>query len=232
MLAVSPPGPRVLELVRDPSSGSTAALARLAAPLRACGVHASAMLAHGGALAPLAAAGIDGHLVPFGDEPSWMAVNATAALIDTAAIDVLRAWPGSHALGALAAALTGRSCLAAPPLPALNMRELEAQRLVPGMHLAMPHEAAALAATLVPESTGRLIDPDRPDLLADAVRDLLDDGATRARMGASAREVVSRLHGVDAAAHHQAALFAKLAAPRRPERAARARSAAPASADR
>lgn len=60
------------------------------------------MLAYGAALAPLAAVAIDAHVVPFGDKPSWKALAATATLIDAAAIDVLRAWPGSHALGALA----------------------------------------------------------------------------------------------------------------------------------
>lgn len=89
-----------------------------------------------------------------------------------------------------------------------------------------------LAATLVPERTGRLVDPDRPDQLADALRDLLDDGEARARFGAAAREAVASLHGVEAGAQRQAALFAKRAAPRRPERPARARSAAPATADR
>jgi glycosyltransferase involved in cell wall biosynthesis len=76
----------------------------------------------------------------------------------------------------------------------------------------------AVADVVVPGETGLLVPPQRPDLMAEAVRFLLDEPATAARMAATARARLAGSHGV-------AALRAALTAAYDP--AGRARSPAP-----
>ena len=54
---------------------------------------------------------------------------------------------------------------------------------------------------------GRLVPPDRPDLLADAVAGLLNDPATLIKMGRQGRADVAARHGLDAAAERLRQIF-------------------------
>jgi glycosyltransferase involved in cell wall biosynthesis len=56
----------------------------------------------------------------------------------------------------------------------------------------------AVADVVVPGETGLLVPPQRPDLMAGAVRFLLDEPATAARMAVAARARLAGSHGVAA----------------------------------
>jgi glycosyltransferase involved in cell wall biosynthesis len=69
------------------------------------------------------------------------------------------------------------------------------------------------AETIVDGTTGWLVPPDRPDLLADRVRGLLDDPDERRRMGAAGRARVLAHFTLDRYAASMADLFASARRP-------------------
>lgn len=138
---------KVLELVGESTPGLEAQCLALAVPLAQRNVRSTVVCACRGPFAQaLQDRGVAVHVLPVGDEPAWSAIAAMRALAEALPADVIRAHPGTHALGALVAALVRCPCLATPERAAPNMREIEAFCLVDSVHFAVPGDVAALAA--------------------------------------------------------------------------------------
>lgn len=141
---------RLLDLVADVAPGVEASLVALAPALASRGMRIVALCAGPGPMtAALRARGVRVHVGLSGDTLAWNAVTAATALAEETGADLIRAFPGSHALGAIVSALAARPCVAVPESPHLNMREVEAFRLVDRQHLAVTTDAAALHARAV-----------------------------------------------------------------------------------
>ena len=101
-------------------------------------------------------------------------------------------------------------------LPALDVFALPSRyeglptAVVEAMVSGVPVVATAVNAVpdvVIPGETGLLVPPGRPDLLASAVRHLLDSPATAARMAAAARRQVGKRYGEAALGHALAAAY-------------------------
>ena len=87
--------------------------------------------------------------------------------------------------------------------PARDRTEILPLAVIEAMGRAMAvvaTDVGAMRELIEPGVTGILVEPERPDLLAEAVRALARDPSLRRRLGAAAREVVVRRHHPDAAA--------------------------------
>jgi glycosyltransferase involved in cell wall biosynthesis len=131
--------------------------------------------------------------------------------------DVVGVWVGGGELadriGRLARALPGRIVLAGERtdvpaiLPAFDVFVLPSRyeglptAVVEAMVCGIPVVATAVNAVadvVVPGETGLLVPPQRPDLMADAVRYLLDQPAVAARMASAARARLGDRFGIPA----------------------------------